>query len=505
MPRFAPQGASAKIDPVRGWGLLRSHRVAVLAALCGAAAITGVSVLFTAVGPLGPARPGQFATTITVNTSAPAVGSLYDHSIGLSFESGSLNSGQFDAVGNLPQLMRNLGTPVMRFGGDSVDQSFAGITPKALAGLVRLVNATGWSVLYSENLGHYNQAIAVQDARAVAKALDRHLAGLACGNEPNYYAANGRRAPSYQVSDYLGEEDECLAAIHAAAPSAPLEGPDIPATSQWLTASAADERGSLAVLGAHDYPMGCGLNAKTPAQWDAALLSSATTAVEVSAFKAAMADATSAMAPLWFTETNNACGGGAMGASDTYATALWVVSYILTGAENGVAEMSFHGSLNPGPCRGYTPLCEVGANEYAAQPIYYGMLFAHLLGSGRLLPVTLTPSPASPDMSAYALSPGGGGGTRVMTRHAIRVMIVNPGNNAANVTLRVGGGPARATVLHLTGPAVGLLGTSGTEIQGASVAANGTIRPGAPDSVACSSGGCHVLVPTRAAVLVTVP
>ena len=141
-------------------------------------------------------------------------------------------------------------------------------------------------------------------------------------------------------------------------------------------------------LGQHYYPMGCGLGGMSPAAFAQALLSAGQTAKEAAFFAAAVRAAAAAQTPLRITETNTACHGGAVGASDAYATALWVVDYLLTGVEQGVAGFNFHGGLSTA-CQGYTPLCQVGANEYAAQPIYYGLLFTHLLGSGNLQPVTV--------------------------------------------------------------------------------------------------------------------
>ena len=474
----------------------------MLAVLCAALAIgvvaadgqTGAAQPLTGVGqPL--TRVGQFesfAATITVHPSEAAVGSTNNQYIGLSFESGTLNSGQFDDVGDLPQMLRNLGRSVIRFGGNSVDTSFTGITPTALAGLVRLAKATGWTVLYSENLGHFKAAAVTRDAHAVRAALGRYLAAFACGNEPDLFPNAGLRPSSYPERDYLAEAARCLAAVRAGAPKAPIEGPDTSGTG-WLPGYAATEAGRLRWLGQHYYPMGCGLGGRTPAGFARALLSAAQTAKEAAFFSNAARAAAVAGASLRITETNTACHGGAIGASDTSASALWVVDYLLTGVEHGVAGFNFHGGLSA-VCQGYTPLCQVGVNEYAAQPIYYGMLFTHLLGSGKLLPVTVTTPGPGDHVTAFALKPLAGGGLRVIAEDLTAA--------AAQVTLRVGGSATSAAVLRLTGPA--LLATSGIRIQGAAVAANGSFTPGPAGTVRCSSGSCRVTLAPYSAVLVTV-
>jgi hypothetical protein len=466
-----------------------------LAVLCAAIAI-GVAAADDQAGAaqtqIGVAQSAAFAATVTVHTSDAAIGSTNNQYIGLSFESGTLNSGQFDNVGDLPRMLRNLGSSVLRFGGNSVDTSFTKITPSALAGLVRLAKASGWSVIYSENLGHFKARTVTRDARRVRAALGSSLAAFACGNEPDLFPNVGLRASSFPESDYLTEAARCLTAVHAGAPNAPIEGPDTSGTG-WLTGYVAAEAGQLRWLGQHYYPMGCGLSGRTPAAFAQTLLSAPQTAKEAAFFSAVGREAAAADAPLRMSETNTACGGGAIGVSDAYAAALWVVDYLLTGVEHGVSGFNFHGGLST-VCQGYTPLCRVGVNEYAAQPIYYGMLFTHLLGSGHLEPVTVTTPNPGDNVTAFALKP--------VTGWGLRMMVENLTGSAAKVTLRVGGNPTSASVLHLTGPS--LLATSGVRIQGAAVTANGGFAPGAPSTVKCSSGSCSVTLAPYSAVLVSV-
>ncbi len=457
-----------------------------LGALCGA--IVGVAVLTWA---FMPGERGSFRATVTVATTGRTIGEINSSFIGLSFESENLNSGKFDTVGNLVPLLRNIGPSVMRFGGNSVDQSFSGITPRALAGLARLAQATSWRVLYSENLGHFNGAVTGADAHAVQAALGSHLAGFACGNEPDDYHDNGLRPRSYALASYLSEAASCFASVRAGASSASLEGPDAAHVS-WLSAYAKAEAGTISMLGQHYYPLGCHLPGQSIGQLADTLLSTALAAKEAATFRHWMAAAKTAHVPLRITETNSACDGGVRGLSDSYATALWAIDYLLTGAENGVAGMNFHSELGTS-CQGYTPLCQVGTNEYAAQPIYYGMLLAHLLGTGRILTVKTTMLPPFERLAAFALRPTTGAG--------YRVMLENLGPDRVTVTLRVGSAPRAGTMLHLTGPS--LLATSGVAIQGKTVAPDGRFTPGQPDTLQCTSQGCPVAMDPYTAILVT--
>lgn len=470
----------------------------VAVALCAALVVGLVAARSAHLAPpqASPAiyrATASYKATVSVDTDGPVAGALSDQFIGLSFESSTVNSGyRYDNVGNLPQLLRNLGHSVIRFGGNTADMSFTGIDPAQLAGVARLAKATGWSVLYTENLARFNAAQVTADARAVSAALGGNLFAFACGNEPDQFAAAHLRPSGYTFGDYLAQEGQCLQAIRAGAPHAPLEGPDTAWSQAWLADYAAREAGTINVLGAHYYPLGCAEPGGKPAALVASLLSRGLAGKEAATIAKYAAAAAAARVPLVISETNSACDGGVSGLSNAYASALWVIDYLLTGAQRGVHGMNFHGGLNP-LCSGYTVLCRVGTHDYRPQPIYYGMLFTHLLGTGGFLPLKVTAPAKAGNIAAFALKPSHGGG--------LRLMVENLSKDQAVTTLRVGGYRGAATVLRLTGPSP--LATSGVAIQGATAAGNGTITPGRPGAVTCTSGGCPVTIGGYSAVLVT--
>jgi hypothetical protein len=454
-------------------------------------------------------RVATYDATVTVDASGPILGKTNNHYEGLSFESERLNTGWFDNVGNLSAMLRNLGTSVMRFGGNSVDTSYHGISAPALAGLARLSRASGWTVLYSEPLAHFNAAAVTRDSRAVSNALGGQLAGFACGNEPDLYHTNGLRPATYAESTYLGQVAQCFQAIRAGAPGAMLEGPDFSSAPGWLGPYAAAERGTIGWFGEHEYALGCQLEGDPPAQLADNLLSPALTEKENKFFDSVAAAARRAGAQAHLTETNSTCDGGADGMSNSYATALWVVQYLLNGAEHGIVGMNFHGGLTGG-CQYFTPLCRVSGNEFGPMPIYYGMLFAHMFGNGRLLPVnTATGSPvgptkgpavgaavgaAAPNLQAFALRPYSGG---------LRVLVENLSPYRAATSVNPGASATSASELVMSAPS--LLATSGVRVQGAQVAANGTFSPGKATPVACHGGTCRVTIEPYSAVMLTVP
>jgi hypothetical protein len=217
--------------------------------------------------------------------------------------------------------------------------------------------------------------------------------------------------------------------------------------------------------------------------------------------------------PVRLDETNSASCGGQDGVSNTLASAFWIVEYLVTVAQRGVAGVGIQGGL--AACRGYTPVCVPGAAVAAAgtapgidpiadaslgaapadngrlgvQPDFYGLLLVHELEGGRWLP--LTSNQHAPAWEAADQMPDG----------TVRVVIVNPSPaTAVDITVRGLGTRRRATVQWLTGPS--LAATSGVTFGGAEVGAGGGWRPHVDTLLA--NGTDRVHVPAATAALVTV-
>jgi len=479
----ARQGGRSRPSTLPHWSKIVFRSFAWSAA----AAIVAAGMPPTGALAAAASRGAASGSTVTVHLSGKGDGKLPARYLGLSFESGSsVNTGRFNTVGNLPRLLDNLGAGVLRFGGASVDRSYVGASRSALAGLARLVRATGWHVNYSVNLGHFNAGRVTKDARNVARALGRYLTAIACGNEPDDYAHHGLRSASYTETDYLKEARVCIDAVRTGAPTARIAGPDTFHVS-WLPSYAAADKGTISFLAEHYYPLN---DCNGPTGTAATLLSRAMAAKEASIIGEAAAAARIAGVPLLMTETNSAACGGISGVSNAFASALWAVDYVLTGAEHGAAGMDFHGYLTT-RCSGYTPLCQTGTNRYKALPVYYGLLFTHLIGTGSLLRVDVR---SASDIAAHAVRTANG---------TVRVVIENLSGAAETISLHAGNVTGSATELHLTGPS--LAATSGVRIQGAEVRPNGSFTPGVASRLTCHLGLCQVPVGAYTAVIVTLP
>jgi hypothetical protein len=485
----------------------------VLTAGLGAGACSGIA----RVAPATPATPGAI---VTVDAARPG-SALPTDFLGLSFEASVLSSGLFDpARSNLSSLLRDLGSGRLRFGGNSVDRVAAwtggpaaplpswarsAVTPADLARLGALTAATGWKVDLGLTLGHPDPAIAAQEAAAAARLIGDGLGTVQVGNEPDLL---GDVRPGYREATYRTDVEAYQAAIAAVAPAIKLSGPD---TAGPAEPYASDERAGLDLLTQHYYPFTrCGGARPTIDQ----LLSPATLAEEARVASAAAGAGRTFGLPVRLDETNSASCGGQDGVSNTLASALWIVEYLVTVAQRGVVGVGVQGGL--AACRGYTPLCVPGASgaeagtspdidpiadaslgaapavdgRLAAQPDFYGLLLVHELEGGRWLPVTSTQPSAA--WEAAAMMPDG----------ALRVVLVNPSASAVDITVRLSRSGGRASVQWLTGPS--LAATSEVTLGGSPVAADGTWQPHADAPIAESGDGLHVRVPEAAAALLTV-
>ena len=470
-----------------------------------AAVAAGLGVLSSGQASANASRTRTDLVTVRVNPGERRTGPVKDGLIGLSFPSSEVNDGHFTPSGNLPALLRNLGAGVLRFGGNSVDRSsFTGITSGAARGLAALATRTGWKVLYSVNLGDFHAAGVTADARRISAALGGHLLAIACGNEPEDFAGKYRPA-SYDEADYLSSDvPRCRSAVKAGAPSAPFAGPDTFKVSDsssgwsalWLRpyakAAAAGRIHGLAMLTAHLYPISnC---SGGPPDAGTALISSATEAKERGVLAAFHSASVTAGVPYVISETNSASCVGIPGVSNAYVSALWSADWVMLAAERDATSVDFNGGLSDG-CNAYTPLCMTGADQYTARPVYYGMLFAHMLGTGVTFytPLTISGSADAHIVTHAVVSSSG----------VVRVMVENLSGVPVHVLLEDGHVSGQADTWYLTGPS--LSATSGVRIQGAAVRPNGTFAPGAPGHPRCQAGRCRLSLAAYSAVIVRLP
>jgi hypothetical protein len=486
------------------------NRAGVRASNALGAALCAVLFVFAAPGLARAARPHLTPLSVAVDRTHPGA-PVPRNFLGLSFELSSLPQiADFAAGGDLVALLRSIGPGVLRFGGVSADFAVAWGHPggrpawassvvdaEDLRGLARLAAETGWRVLLTIGLGHYEPEAAALEAASAKTILGNSLAGIELGNEPNAYAQHGLREEPWSFVQYSAQVSAYRSAIEAAAPGIALAGPDVSGSGVWDTwglGEVIDQQPAL--LTGHHYPLGC---AEVPAPTIERLLSPAVKLKELASLERYMSVARASETPFRVDEANTVSCGGVAGISNTFASALWAVGYSAEAMSMGVSGINFHGNL--ANCEGYSPLCAptseaLAAGALGAQPEWYALLLAKALIGDRPL-ATVMSRPGRPNVQVTTLLASGG------RLHAVVVDDDPPGARGVAVRLRVGAGFGRASVLSLTAP--GPAAQTGVQLGGRAVAADGVwSEPRKLPSIPNLNGTITVDVAPSSAALLTV-
>jgi hypothetical protein len=406
--------------------------------------------------------------------------------LGLSFEVSSLPLiAGYATRGNLVRMLRSLGPGLLRFGGVSADTEVAWTdarTPRPawssktldagkLRALRKLAARSGWHVLLTIGLAHYDPRAAAREAAAAKHALGGWLAGIELGNEPDAYARHGLRSEPWTFSRYDAQVAAYRRTIQRVAPGLAILGPDVSGSlvfDSWGRDAAMRE--GPALLTGHHYPLGCHT---APAPSVERLLSVAVRRAEDASLHRYMAvsrrGSPSGALRFRLDEANSVSCGGKAGISDRFASALWAVDYIAHAMAAGLAGINLQG--NPANCKGYTPLCArsgpaLASGSLTARPEWYALLLSRALLGDR--PVRATVSPSKTNVDVVAL---------VSHRGALHVLIVDDELSAArraHLELHVGRRFGNATALRLTAPSPSA--ATGVRLGGRAVAGDGTWR-----------------------------
>ena len=433
--------------------------------------------------------------------------------LGLSFEVSSLAQiASYADRGDMVAMLRSLGPGVLRFGGVSADTRVAWsdpatprpawassvIDPAALRELGQLAAESGWRVLLTLGLGHFEPEAAAREAAAAEAAMGESLEAIELGNEPDAYALHGLRAQPWTVVQYAEQIAAYRDAIDVAAPGLALAGPDVSgsgAFETWGLSDVVDQPPAL--LTGHHYPLGC---AEDPAPTIARLLSASIRQREA----ASLARYTSLIGlseiPFRLDETNTVSCGGVAGISNTFASALWATDYIARAMSMGLDGINLQG--NPANCEGYSPLCaatpeDLSAGSLSAQPEWYALLLLRgLVGERPLGSPSSPPGHPDVDITTFVASDG--------MLHFVVVDDDPPGAHRVPLQLRLGGNFGDASILTLSAPSPASL--AGVTLGGRAVDSAGAWKeprrlPDAPNQ----HGSITVTISPSTAVLLSVP
>jgi hypothetical protein len=425
--------------------------------------------------------------------------------------------------------VRNLApgqSPVIRFGGDTTDWTWAPTPGVAEPPGIRYTLGPEWMqstraaaqalnarLILGVNFESDSRAIAAAESAAFLRGVGRpYIAGLELGNEPEVYGTLGwyqtpagvpvpGRPASYDFNDYLRD----YATVSSALPrTVPLVGPASGA-QQWFSSLgrylSANPRVRLVTY--HRYPLHRCYTAPGSPDFPtiANMLAPAASSGPATSLAGMVATAHARGIPFRADELNSVSCGGARGVSDTFASALWVLDTLFNMARVGVDGVNihtFHKAI-------YEPFAvSERAGRWSAQvkPLYYGLLmFAQAAPPGaRLLPAAYRGPATLRVWSTRARD----GRTRVVlindSRRRFVTVAVRPGDTAAAT---IG-----ATGIRLRAPRAGASAGADVTLGGQSFGAStdtGALA-GAPRSFTLRpvQGSFVVRLPPATATLVVV-
>jgi hypothetical protein len=480
-------------------------------ACCCALVLTGLALALAPAPASAAAKRRPLPITVSVEAGTPAPPVPADF-LGLSFELASLPEvAGYARDANFVTLLRSLGPGVLRFGGVSADTRVAwtdAATPLApwatgsvnagdFRQLAALAAQTGWHILLTLGLGHFEPEAAAREAAAAKAALGAWLEGIELGNEPNAWAQHGLRTEPWTVVQYDAQVAAYRAAIEAAAPGIPLAGPDTSGSSafeNWGTSEVVNQRPTL--LTGHHYALRCN---EQPAPTIARLLSPGTRQLEEASLLRYLTIAQQGETAFRLDETNNVSCGGVEGVSNTFASALWAVGYLTRAMTLGVAGINLHGIL--ANCGGYAPLCaptpqDLAAGALSVQPEWYAVVLVRALVGERPLQTLIGPT-AKHNVQVMAMLRNDGG------LHVVVVDDDPPGDRPLLVRLRLGRGFGAASVLALTAPSP--TAATGVRLGARTVGPDGSwLAPPALPRAANQRGVVSVRISPSSAMLLTV-
>jgi hypothetical protein len=433
----------------------------------------------------------------TLHVSDTVIGSMPEQFTGLSYESSQLSDPVFFSTDN-----RNLGIffrtlsrhGVLRLGGSSSELTFwqsegtprtlkFSITPKAIENLADFLKATDWKLIYGLNLAGGDVASAVEEAAHVSKAVGERLIAFQFGNEPDILAHSDDKNRAWTYEEFIARWKLYYSAIRARLPGANIAGPDTAYRHNWVARFASDTKGKIELLTTHYYGGGPSSNPQmtidyllhTSRHFDDQILPDIRTARE-------------SQVPYRMSEGNSCSTGGRAGVSNTFASALWGLDFMLSVAAAGGSGVNLHG----GGEGMYTPIAGSMERGFSARPIYYGMLVAREFLGSNLLETDLDSGGC--DVNAYASSAASG----------LRVVVINRDAVPVSVQLRVQhlGGRGVGNVWRLQAPS--LSSVTGVTLAGASVTPDGLFTPSRREALAFHDGESVLHLDSHSAALVTV-
>ena len=425
------------------------------------------------IAPLSTCRAGV-PVAMVVDAQTPGAKIPADF-LGLSFEMqrvlADTNGNHYFTATNRPLIatFQTLGIKNLRVGGNTADRPTLPVpTETDVDNLFAFAKAADVKVIYTLRLNRGEMAAAVNMANYITKKYKTELDCFAIGNEPNVFSTN------YAV--YIAEWKRFAAAITAPtnSPGAKFCGPSVsPGHEKWSAQFANDlaASGQLKFISQHDYPGGDARKFATNAIGARDTILSADMAKHYAKFAANFVpDVISNGLTFRFEEANSLYDGGALDASDTFASALWALNYQWWWANHGISGINFHTGDKVAardenkPCR-YATFWTT-TNGCNIHPIGYAEKMFSLGSRGKMLPVKFSSNLTNLNVTAYAI---------IGDDKNYYLTLINQNHGATTTNLTVSilvrniDGRKHGQIIRLTAPAGDAAAKTGVTLGGAEI------------------------------------
>jgi hypothetical protein len=274
-------------------------------------------------------------------------------------------------------------------------------------------------------------------------------------------------------------------ALRKELPGIPFAGPDVAIATSWVSDFARDEGKDIKLLTHHYYREG--QNPTSTA--DKLLHADPKLAPMLAELQTA---SKSCGVPYRICETNSFSGGGRPGVSDSFAAALWVLSFMYTLASGGCAGVNMETGVNQlGFISSYSPIGDDEHGHYTATPEFHGMLAFAQAGRGRLVGSHLEAE--GRNFEAFATQPG--------DEQLALTLINKEVSFDAVFDVELAAGLQKGSVLRLTAPSIE--SKTGVLLGGAGVRPKEKWSPVQSEEIRVSGGKLKIRVPAASAAVVT--
>jgi hypothetical protein len=412
---------------------------------------------------------------ITLDTKSPGA-TISSDFIGLSYEMSlvdpAANGEYFFSPANKPlvKTFQTLGIQSLRVGGNTAERDTVKIPDKAdIDSLFGFARGAGVKVIYTLRLSGNKPADAAKTAKYIMDNYRPELTCFALGNESDKFFKDSQ-AYIQAIKDYM-------AVINATsnAPEVVFCGPStMHKDVQWANDFAKEFAHNKHVLMVtqHEYPAGSGRVATNVVAACGRLLSADLLKVYEKLYDTFVPTVFASGLHYRLEEANSYSNGGAAGASDAYASALWGLDYLYWWADHGAAGINFHTGGYAGGTRSSAPQKYVvfwnSPEGFSVRPLGYAIKAFDLGCHGQLVPVHFTSNTDQINLTAYGV---------VSNNGSLYITLINKetgGTHDANVTIAPGNRYARRQVMFLTAPHSDVTATAGVTLGDAPIKDDGS-------------------------------